>query len=145
MKNLTLEQLKSYLGTGLKCYALGMYTSNTEFTDNPIPLEFEIVGANPTYVELHEEGRTINEEMGYQDIFPIMHSLSNLTKEIEHNGEKFVPLYELIILDKAFTTSYIEMFGIEECKYFIIEKLYEWHFDIYGLIEKGLAIDKNKI
>lgn len=27
----------------------------------------------------------------------------------------------------------------------LIEKLYEWHFDIHGLIEKGLAIDINTL
>jgi len=30
-------------------------------------------------------------------------------------------------------------------KYGIIERLLEWHFDIYGLIEKGLAIDINTL
>lgn len=28
--------------------------------------------------------------------------------------------------------------------YWAIRKLYEWHFDIYSLIENNLAIDKNK-
>jgi len=27
----------------------------------------------------------------------------------------------------------------------MFEKLYEWHFDVHGLIERGLAIDKSKI
>lgn len=27
----------------------------------------------------------------------------------------------------------------------IVQKLYEWHFDVHGLIEKGLAIDKSKL
>ena len=30
-------------------------------------------------------------------------------------------------------------------KYGIIERLLEWHFDIFGLIEKGLAIDINTL
>ena len=30
-------------------------------------------------------------------------------------------------------------------KYGIIERLFEWHFDINGLINEGLAIDKNTL
>jgi len=29
------------------------------------------------------------------------------------------------------------------CDYFTVQKMLEWHFDVFGLIEKGLAIDKN--
>lgn len=75
---------------------------------------------------------------------PILRPL-DLTKEIEHNGEKFVPLYELIKEDKAFTLDFIECYGIEELKLSVYEKLLEWHFDIFGLIEKGLAIDINTL
>jgi hypothetical protein len=76
---------------------------------------------------------------------PILRPLSDLTKEIEVNGEKFVPLYVLQRLDKAFIADFIEVFGIEECKFSVIEKLHEWHFDIYGLIESDLAIDINTL
>lgn len=85
---------------------------------------------------------------------PILRPLSDLTKEIEVNGEKFVPL------EKLFGTSVI-MAGFLPCintfndnfelsvskgtktLYATLpqyEKLFEWHFDNYGLIEKGLAI-----
>lgn len=30
-------------------------------------------------------------------------------------------------------------------EYWIIEKLFEWHFDVFGLIEKKLALDYNTI
>ena len=33
----------------------------------------------------------------------------------------------------------------DECNYAMYEKLTEWHFDIFGLIPKGLAIDINKL
>lgn len=29
--------------------------------------------------------------------------------------------------------------------YKIVQKLFEWHFDVFGLIEKGLAIDINTL
>jgi len=127
---------------------------------------------------------------------PILRPLSDLTKEIEHNGEKFVPLVELFKISKGnyqqeikyhsvMSTHQIQIemlgfrnyfFGLYEsdrdvrienglyfdcystdlimdnrfeekilCQYSLFEKLFEWHFDVFGLIEKGLAIDKNTI
>jgi len=26
-----------------------------------------------------------------------------------------------------------------------MQKLFEWHFDVFGLIEKGLALNKNEV
>ena len=31
------------------------------------------------------------------------------------------------------------------CEYWIIEKLFEWKFDVFGLIKNNLAIDKSTI
>ena len=98
---------------------------------------------------------------------PILRPLSDLTKEIEHNGERFMPYKEL---EKEFlmegllkfeTTIYgwigftdgnknhIPIYmGSEvmpECGYGIVKKLFEWHFDVFGLIEKSEAIDINTL
>ncbi len=93
----------------------------------------------------------------------ILRPISDLTKEIEHNREKFVPLAKIR-----------EIFGGRplgfdgKCFYQLIQKsivrgnektevpmhfsqldafnlLFEWHFDLYGLIEKGLAININTL
>ena len=74
--------------------------------------------------------------------FPLLRNLSDLTKPIEVNGEKFVPYKKLgwgngtrvipLILDGF--THYKE-----------IQLLLSWHFDVFGLIEKGLAIDINTL
>lgn len=97
---------------------------------------------------------------------PILHPLSDLTKEIEINGEKFVPIQKL-------EDKYFEHFGNHQHRYaeifadlliianpptetlkkylidimpkFILEELYEWHFDIHNLNENGLAIDVNSL
>lgn len=84
---------------------------------------------------------------------PILHPLSNLTKKIEHNGEKFVPivkLYELDIIDVYPLSTNFDIDDLHQYCNFghilsLFEKLYKWHFDIHGLIEKGLAIDINTI
>ena len=97
--------------------------------------------------------------------------LSDLTKEIEVNGEKFIPIdkikAELLgvdwmvfgeseygwngFIDKSMSSqvNHIPIFmGNEimgECNYFIYQKLCEWHFDIFGLIDAGLAVDINTV
>lgn len=86
----------------------------------------------------------------------ILRPLSDLTKEIEVNGEKFIPestLFRLFgdmtqfqILEKGFySLNYGYYLKIEQLPHNIVSQLLEWHFDIYGLIEKGLAIDINTL
>jgi hypothetical protein len=67
--------------------------------------------------------------------------LSDLMTEIEHNGEKFVPkewLYYNYIGEQMGTNTGTWSFRL-------VQKLLSWHFDIFGLIEKGLAIDKKEV
>lgn len=92
--------------------------------------------------------RRFNDEGELVDSFykPGLRPLSDLTKEIEHNGEKVIPLYRLIKEDKSFTPDFIHAFGYEELKVSVFELLLEYHFDVFGLIEKGLAVElSNKL
>jgi hypothetical protein len=79
----------------------------------------------------------------------LLHPLSDLTKEIEVNGERFVPIHVLDEIGKpikhsspsvCFTDGYVEMEYWNE-----YNKLFEWHFDVFDLISKGLAININYI
>ena len=79
----------------------------------------------------------------------IVHPLSDLTKLIIHNGEKFVPI-ELLsggrgFIEFKYSFVYNDSISIYEVNFWIIEKLIEWHFDIAGLIEKEDAIDVNAL
>lgn len=90
-----------------------------------------------------------------ENLRPILRPISDLTKEIEHNGEKFFPLKKLKHLDSpigGFHTDRFEIiiknplkFSIGETNFSIIERILEWHFDAFGLIEKDLAIDINTL
>ncbi len=85
---------------------------------------------------------------------PILHPLSDLTKEIEHGGEKFVPIKNfhcglqyvtlknemLSIWDGDMWTDKIDAIPLG-----YIQKLIEWHFDIADLISKNEAIDVNTL
>jgi len=79
----------------------------------------------------------------------LLRPLSYLTKEIDFNGEKFVPIKSFgyddeykITFYPNFRYFYVYRDGIHViCNQGeMIDKLYEWHFDVFGLIEKGLAI-----
>lgn len=79
---------------------------------------------------------------------PILHQLSDLTKEIEHKGEMFVPIEYLSMYANEQTESGKSglEWGITSSFPFLdILKLIEWHFDICDLIEKGEAIDVNSL
>lgn len=99
----------------------------------------------------------------WSDVFkpkPLLHPLSYLTKEIEVNGEKFVPIevltkmYDLNINDFELRFENLlfvlynrkgEFYQINDNNFYLFQKLYEWHFDIHELIDKGLAIDINTL
>ena len=99
-----------------------------------------------------------------QDIIkPILRPLSDLSKDINIDGNKINPLkiilkhhefYNSIKFIQYDNDSYIEMKGhamitevysVDDSPLKIAEKLFAWHFDVFGLIEKGLAIDINTL
>jgi len=145
MKKLELKHLAPYLPYNLKVfddyYSEIRYLAALAFSDCGI------------VKQLHYPSQTRE----YNEIKPILHPLSDLTKEIEHNGEKFVPIEWLnenksVRLIKVINTGRYEVFSentgttnIRFWEYCIIEKLFEWHFDVFGLIKDGLAIDINTI
>jgi len=96
------------------------------------------------------------EDKNIEDIKPILRPLSDLTKEIEHNGERFVPneyfyknWFIKIREDGHFSRDNgdgtCEGFSYKSAPYDLIEHLFEFHFDVFGLIDSGLAIDLNTI
>ena len=159
---LTLEHLAGYLPYGLK----------VQWSDGRTSL------VNPY---LDEDYRQNNEIGLFIVLFAIekelklkliLRNLSDLTKEIEHNGERFVPIVELLKLKfpdrpkegayskiefetegwpRAFYTFsaahdiIIHTFDLKNEPFWIIQKLYEWKFDLHGLIDAGLAVDVNQV
>lgn len=86
-------------------------------------------------------------------IKPILRPLSDLTNKIKINDNVFIPAQN--IFEKAYNT-YVN--GSQRTgqilpwkkhptlwKYIELTKLFEWHFDVFGLIEAGLAIDINTL
>jgi len=142
---LELKHLAGYLPYGLK-----IQTNSTNYKETYTLFSLDPFGFG------FKEG-----ELFFKRCKPILRPLSDLTKEIEVNGEKFVPIdkinedkeYGLVIgslekisLDNLFWEDkcILNMLNIFEINK-LNSKLIEWHFDIYGLIENNLAIDKNTI
>lgn len=72
--------------------------------------------------------------------FPILKPLSDLTDD--KTRELFKSWSQI---DCVFDWKNLELFTYERLSYEVVETLLKNHFDVFGLIEKGLAIDINKI
>ena len=73
----------------------------------------------------------------------ILHPLSKLTKEIEHDGERFVPMNRLSNQFQRWLVSgvtYSEI--IKNMSYSDAQNLFKWHFDVFGLINNKSAVEK---
>lgn len=88
--------------------------------------------------------------LGLFNLKPFLRPLSDLNNEIEHDGEKFTPYdwleekYYTLDLHKQCERIIEDYRWINHCEYGLIQHLLEWHFDIYNLLEDGLAINFNE-
>lgn len=182
---LELKHLASYLPYGVKVIHEDEIKEIHGIINDEIYLSYNDIGTDNNYCFA-------------EDIILILRPLSQLTTEIEHEGEKFVPIIELYKYSNKYNynnnidyefvdswgagkilkvyhnkekTSYTEFifsnlsfrkdrtynkgsncFGFDlphsivsadeiYHQYKLFDKLLEWHFDIYGLIDKNLAIE----
>lgn len=137
------KHLAPYLPYGLNIKFISKYEADRLSIDNVIILK-----------EIKDGAICVN---GYKtnnkSYLPILRPLSDLTKEIEINGERFVPVewlenkYYTLDLHKQ-CLKFLEEDGenwINQSDYMLIMHLFEWHFDVFSLIESGLAIDINTL
>lgn len=150
MKQLELKHIAPYLPYGLKATFEG---------DDCI---HEVVGLN-----IASKGVELISPFGdygradIEDCKLILRPLSDIHKEIVHNGKKFIPVRELESIRKGLdiykplnldypievileTENYSQDIDLYD-GYLVIQKIIEWHFDISSLIEKGVAIDINDL
>lgn len=97
-------------------------------------------------IEYSFRATNLIEVLRYDNLKPILRPLSDLTKEIEVNEDKFIPHIKLGGRPnlKDYDIEYLSK-NIDNISYGFVSKLIEWHFDVFGLIEKGLAIDINTL
>jgi hypothetical protein len=161
--NLLKKALFTYLEHGVQCSYLE-YTSEKKRLKATLTGITLIDGIETTYKRKRRDcaGDYIGFE-GHNNVLDLefklhLHPLSYLTKEIEINGEKFKPFDKLG--EQFGRTKFISINhdgellfkGKNECYIFgkkdvleCYDMLSEWHFDIFGLIPEGLAIDINTL
>lgn len=86
--------------------------------------------------------------------YPILYPLSDITKEIQHHGKKFIPLSEIIEDDRCnsdvqhLSQMILNLDVKDLClnyPFWVVQKLVEWHFDVAGLIKKRQAVNINTL
>jgi hypothetical protein len=90
----------------------------------------------------------------FQQLKPLLRPLSDITKRINFNGDYLVFL-EVIESDylqdkdsqylNYLSNYWIGKINSKNISLFQAEMLFKWHFDVFGLIEKGLAVDINTL
>lgn len=137
-EKLTIEQLTPFLAYGLTGMFIDKYDIVTE-----IDFEYKIITS------------LNNGSCEIKNFKPALLDISYLTKEVEVHGERFRlidKINSLIDYKCAVTINFDGnlIFNVRSGQYLFysdFEKinnlLFEYHFDVFGLIEKGLAINKN--
>lgn len=127
---LKIKHISPYLPYGLKCQTtdkgkIVISELNAAYSDNSY-----------TFMNIVES------EKGFNDIKPLLKPMSSLNRTYVSELAKLI-----ISIDEKYTIDVagkmVESFKSKPLNmpYVIVQKLFEWHFDVFGLIEKGLAID----
>lgn len=125
-----------YLGSGLKMNGM---IPNAEYSTH---INGDIILSWASFHQL---------SVGINKFEPYLRPLSQLTEEIEHNGERFVPIeklkkrllvdYELktgdgVISLKSPIHTYLLFIAdeiVEECPFGVFELLIKWHFNVFNI------------
>ncbi|MBE9490830.1 MAG: hypothetical protein IMY67_11090 [Bacteroidetes bacterium] len=156
-EKLELKHLAPYLPYGLKGRTKGGVWNDTEY------LIHEYIGLNYGNNSINMKStKGVSLWYNINKHKPILRLLSDLTKEIEMPFGKIIPMGWMFgkdwenhsdwdneeTLNKVVYNTYSCINGKVTPKhlpYFVSAQLLEMHFDVFGLIPKGLAIDINTI
>lgn len=127
---LELKHLAPYLPYDLK------YASNQNFDIKISKWELKMV---------EYQIKIINDGKFENDYKPILRPLSDLTKEQREELNEIDDQITLTANHQHFKTNEGSYLDPEQVPYNYAVKLLEWHFDIFGLIDAGLAIDINTV
>lgn len=137
MESITKE-IKGYLGTGLKMKSPNGFRPNgKESTGNP----GEVYLTGDLYADI--ENKTFKGEIFKPMLYPLPMLTQEVSKEIDNAScnklnlkSGFGNWYEVESEGKRI--------GVKALPFYAIEILQKYHYDVHGLIPKGLAIDKSK-
>ena len=149
MKKLEIEHLAPYLPYQLKAIfndedIFVVLHLSLKYDQNPFP----IIGWN-----MKEGNDSEMRDVFFEGCKPILRPLSDLTKEIEYDRKKIKVCDHLKVKinygfagfcppDEKHIRNRIQS---ETLYYEDAKTMFKYHFDVFGLIDKNLAIDINKI
>jgi len=133
MKTELKDCLHHYLNTGLKIQAKGgmIYTLNFEIYNLTI-----ISGWKPLLLPMSALTEPLED-----GTIPIDYIEKNIHKDIDFYMPLNIDLDLEVCIRTADYSQEVDLFD----GFLIMQKLFEWHFDVYGLIESGQAIDKRTV
>ena len=141
MKTLELKDICGYLPYGVKVYLDGKSYTVTKWQN----------GSNNNMLAQQDNGTSsLIFNSGRGDAKFILRPMSDITEEITHRGEKFVPLD--VFNDRGHFIEFDAaglLYTVGGCMDsdwpMVFDKFHEWMFDYRGLISAGLAIDVNTL
>jgi len=123
-------------------YKLKIFVESDGFLQNDETFEVNAITQNGVNVSVKRF--PFNTDYSFDEFKIILRPLSDLTERIDKDED--VTFLDWIISEYEIDViAFIEVNSIERLPYEIMEYLFEWHFDIYNLIENNLAIDINTI
>jgi hypothetical protein len=149
---LEIKHLAPYLPYGLKiCYRILDLEYGNPNTDNPDDRMKNCImimdGARLDRCLLPESDRWYHKDCLFK---PVLRPLSDLFLPVKISDLELIPVNTLKNL-YGWDYLWYDVFGnkkdfnVNEVKWASLVKLFEWHFDVFGLIGRGLAIDINTI
>lgn len=153
MDKLELKYLSCYLPYGLKVQYTNKEGESSVheiigFKDDGIVTFQDGSKVRHLHLALKSGSRMCKYFYTHTSFKPILRPLSDLTMQITHDGETLVPSESL---GREFQMNVIEFnllvqnlenteFILRTTSFAVIQRLIEWHFDVFDLIPAGLAI-----
>ncbi len=154
---ITIEELKMFVGTDLKIEYAGVdpkhegdgcFLTNKATVKKIGGLKVVKFTKENIYLGIGKSIMNYKSFVGTSQIIPIVRPLFQLTEEITHNGEQFIPAQVLLshIKDPSFRYSATESLiwdyknGAVSMQFAL--ELASWHFDLFDWIGRGLAKEK---
>lgn len=109
-----------------------------------LPYQLRIKEGNNTYVL---QGGTLDGIENYPSLYsglkPLLRPLTDLHQLIPNKDYSYSEYISTSINDNQRNFRYLISGKYDQLEYWKLQRLFQYHFDVFGLIEQGLAIDIN--
>tara|TARA_R100000951_G_scaffold494_2_gene2187 strand:+ start:4023 stop:4487 length:465 start_codon:yes stop_codon:yes gene_type:complete len=145
-----LKHIAPHIAHGLTCNLMGEFDAKKD-----APLVFKVTGIDQRFIEIDNGAH--HYEIESEEFFPLLRPMSDLFENIVHNGEivcvaKVIKEDAFVLHELYYDLSFkqnalilrslgevMDFDKLSELPFFVVEILFKYHFDVFGLIEKGLA------